>query len=217
MRGPYFFCTLLVALASLVCSGAAGADSWTVFSYPGGNPIAPGYPSEIAFTLHNGMLSLNSSTIATVGGSSSTTWKLLFSGNWAVCGTVDESGSYARDPYATFVASGQGGHIEWAGNTPLGYSAPLMVGASFAGAGASNYTCQWGRPINDVTATLALNRHPTFWGPEYNLYDSVEHTFYASYAQGASPVPEPMGLLTLLTGAVSLGGFAHRTRRRAKR
>lgn len=216
MRRPYFLCTL-IAFATLVFSGAAVADSWTVFSYPGGNPIAPGYPSEIAFTLHNGMLSLNSDTIATVGGSSSTTWKLLFSGNWAVSGTVDESGSYAPDPYAKFVASGQGGHIEWAENTPIGYSAPLIVGASFAGDGASSYTSQWGRPISDVTATLALNSHPTFWGPEYNLYDSVGHTFYAAYAQGAAPVPEPTGMLTLLTGAVSLAGFAHRTRRRAKR
>jgi hypothetical protein len=92
-----------------------------------------------------------------------------------------------------------------------------MLGASFAGNNASTYVCGWGTPICEVTATLALNSHPTYWGPQYNLYDAVDHTFYAPYVQGSAVVPEPMGLLTLLTGAVSLAGFAFRARRSAKR
>lgn len=218
MRNQLLISAFVIVLCAFISGVGICADTWTVFSYPGGNPLAPGSASEIVFTLNNGVLSLNTNTIATQGGSSANTWTLLFSGNWAACGTIDDSGGYVPDPYATFHASGQGGHIEWAGSTPSGYTAPLMLGASFAGDGAATYTASWGSPIYDVSSTLVVNRHPTYWGPEYSLYESASHTVYATYAQTAgSMVPEPASLLALLTGGISIAGFGLRARRAGRR
>ena len=204
---------LILTICALTSSGAL-ADAWTVFTYDGSNPVVPGLPSDITFTFDNTHLSLNSSKIATVGGSSSMEWTLLFSGIWAVCGTIDESGNYTADPYASFTAHDQGGSIEWKAGTPSGYATQLILGGSFIGDGASTYVSQWGEPICEVKATLALNTHPSIWGAEYNLYEAASHTFLTQYSP-VSPamVPEPMGLLTLLTGAISIAGFGFRARR----
>jgi len=206
----------MLALCAFVSSGEARASAWTAFTYSGSNPVAPGLPSDITFTFDNTHLSLNSSKIVTVGGSSSMKWELLFSGSWGVCGTIDDSGSYTPDPYASFKADGQGGSVEWKAGTPSGYATQLILGGSFTGDGASTYVSQWGEPISEVTGTLALNTHPSIWGAEYNLYEAVSHTFVSQYGPMSPPpmVPEPMSLLTLLTGAISIAGFGFRARKR---
>ncbi len=203
---------LILVFCAVVSSGEARASAWTVFAYDGDNPVASGLPSDITFTFDNTRLSLNSSRIVTVGGSSSMTWTLLFSGNWGVCGTIDDSGNYTPDPYASFKADGQGGSIEWNADTPSGYATQLILGGSFTGDGGSTYTGQWRMPIGEATATLALNTHPSIWGAEYNLYLPESHTFVAEY-RPAVAVPEPTGMLTLLSGAISIAGFGFRARR----
>jgi hypothetical protein len=209
----FLISVLLLALCAVVSSGEARASSWTVFTYDGGNPVAPGMPSDITFAFDNTHLSLNSSRIVTVGGSSSMSWTLLFSGNWGVCGTIDELGNYTPDPYASFKADGQGGSIEWSADTPSGYATQLILGGSFTGDGASTYVSQWGMPIREVPATLALNTHPSIWGAEYNLYEPESHAFLAEYRPVATAIPEPTGMLTLLSGAISIAGFGFRARR----
>ena len=201
--------SLLAILASVTCGGLS-ADTWTAFSYDGGNPLADGSPADMIFTLDNNHLILNSSKITTMGNSSAMTWTLLFSGDWAACGTIDESGDYIPDPYASFVQEGQGGDIQWANHTPVGYQAPLMLGRRFDGDGAATYTSRWGEPIGEVSASLVLNTHPSIWGSEYNLYEPVMHTFAASYLPDQA-VPEPSGLLSLFAGGISLLGFGFRT------
>lgn len=206
---------LLFTFIMLTCSQLS-ADTWTAFTYDGGNPLATGSPSHMSFTFDNNLLSLNSSSIRTVGGSSAMTWNLLFSGNWAVCGTIDEFGAYVPDVYASFEADAQGGYVRWAGNTPDGYQTRLLVGMPFEGNNATAYTSQWGSPIGEVRASLALNTHPTIWGSNYNLYESVSYSFTAAYTPitAATPVPEPTGLISLLAGAVSMMGFRAKRNRR---
>jgi hypothetical protein len=209
----FLMSVLLLALCAIASSGEARADAWTVFVYDGDNPVAPGLPGDITFTFDDTRLSLSSSRIVTVGGSSSMSWTLLSSGNWGVCGTIDGSGNYTPDPYASFNADGEGGSIEWNANTPSGYATQLILGGSFAGNGASTYVSQWGTPIREVAATLALNTHPSIWGAEYNLYEPESHTFMAQYTPDRATVPEPTGMLTLLGGAISIVGFGFRARR----
>lgn len=213
LRRQLLLSVLMLTICALTSSGAF-ADAWTAFTYDGSNPVAPGYPSDITFTFDNTNLSLNSAKIVTVGGSSSMKWTLLSSGSWGVCGTIDESGNYTADAYASFTAHDQGGSIEWKAGTPVGYTTQLILGGSFTGDGASTYVSQWGEPICEVKATLALNTHPSIWGAEYNLYEAASHTFLTQYSPMSPPlVPEPMGLLTLLTGAISIAGFGFRARR----
>ena len=191
-----------------------GADTWTAFSYSGGNPLANGSPSQMSFTFDNNRLSLNSNRIWTVGGSSAMTWTLLFSGSWAALGTIDESGAVIPDVYANFEADGLGGgYVRWASNTPAGHSTTLLVGVPFEGNGAAAYTNRWGSPIGEVTASLALNTHPSVWGSNYNLYDPVSHSFSAAY-EPVQAVPEPTGLLSLLAGSISIMGFMTKKNRR---
>lgn len=203
--------TLLFAFIILTCS-QLNADTWTAFNYDGGNPVANGSPSQMAFTFNNNRLSLNSSRIWTVGGSSAMTWTLLFSGSWAACGTIDESGAYIPDVYASFEADGQGGYVRWAGNTPEGYRTRLLVGVPRTGDSAAAYTSRWGSPIGEIRASLALNTHPSIWGSDYNLYESVSHSFSAAYMP-VQAVPEPTGLLSLFAGGVSILGFGMKRNR----
>ena len=206
--------SLLAILASVTCGGLS-ADTWTAFSYGGGNPLTDGSPADMVFTLCSNHLSLNSSKITTIGNSSAMTWTLLFSGDWAACGTIDGSGDYIPDPYASFVQEGQGGDIQWANHTPVGYQAPLMLGRRFVGDGAATYTSRWGAPIGEVSASLVLNTHPSIWGSEYNLYEPVMHTFMATYPP-VQAVPEPTGLLSLFAGGISLLGFRFKTLKNRK-
>jgi len=201
--------TLLIALIIVACSGLS-ADTWSVFTYDGGNPLGTGSPSSMLFTFNNNQLALNSDKVWTAGGSSAMTWRLLFSGNWAVCGTFDENGAYIPDAYATFVIEGLGGYVQWAGNTPSGYQTSLLVGMPFSGDGATVYTSQWGGPIGDVSASLALNTHPTMWGSNYNLYEPASHSFNAEYIPATAvvaAVPEPAGMVSLLFGGMAVLGF----------
>jgi hypothetical protein len=206
---------LLFAFIIIACSHLS-ADTWTPFAYDGGNPLATGSPSQMSFTFGNNHLSLNSNSISTVGGSSAMTWNLLFSGNWAVCGTIDESGAYVPDLYASFETDGQGGYVRWANNTPDGHLTSLLVGMPFEGDGATAYTSRWGSPLGEVTASLALNTHPSLWGSNYNLYEPVSHSFNAAYSavHPMAAVPEPSGLISLLAGGISLLGCGVRRNRR---
>lgn len=198
--------TALIFTLIIVACSQLSADTWSAFTYDGGNPLADGSPGQMSFSFDNNHLSLNSSRVWTVGGSSAMTWSLLFSGNWAVCGTIDEFGAYVPDSYATFESDGQGGYVRWASNTPGGYQTNLLVGMPFEGDGATAYTSRWGSPLGDVTASLVLNTHPSIWGPNYNLYEPVSHSFSAACTPTPA-APEPSGLISLIAGGMSLLGF----------
>lgn len=200
--------TLLFAFI-IFASARLCAETWTAFTYDGGNPLASGSPSQMSFTFDNNRLSLNSNRVWTLGGSSAMTWNLLFSGSWAACGTIDENGAYVPDAYASFEADGLGGYVRWASATPSGYHTNLLVGTPFAGNGAAAYTSTWGSPIENVSASLALNTHPSMWGSDYNLYEPMSYRFSAAYTsvQAVAAVPEPIGLVSLLVGGISMLGF----------
>ena len=171
-----------------------------------------GGPRAIIFTLANDTLSLNTTGISTGGGGSSTrVWELLFSGNWAAFGTIDSSGSLVPDLYATFLYDGHGGRVQWARNTPFGYTAPLMLGSSFIGDGAATYyDYSYSEPTGRSTrGTLvlwsSLARRPL----EDDTYTARSHTFYV-----VSNIPEPSSVLALFCGLVCLAGAALRRKMR---
>jgi hypothetical protein len=193
---------LVICMAVLVAIGCidAYADTWTAYELPAGLEPSEGCPRSIAFTFENDILSLDNTAVSVGdGGSSTESWTLLLSGNWAVLGTID-SGNLIADPYATFNYQGNGGYITWALNTPVGYNASLLLGASFSGDLAPTYhDYQLYEPTgSSTTGTMALwhslDRRPQ----ENDYYIGLSHTFTATH------VPEPSSILALLIG---LNGF----------
>lgn len=183
---------ILILLAVLV-SGVAWAESWTVFSI---DPSLSDGPADITFTFKNNHLTLNNSAVHTPAGSSYQGWFVHLMGQWAVMGTIDQSGDLLPDPYATF--DNQGWRIQWSPNTPTGYVAPLLLGYSFNGDGADNYEGYWldegtyERHPNgqSATGTLVLKEY-TYYPREY-AYTKLSNTFYTT-----NPVPEPSSLAAL--------------------
>lgn len=200
---------IVITLLTAVAGGTARCDSWTVQQLVGTNPYGGHTYRSIVFIFDGTYLTLNTNYIETydmVATILETT--LIASGNWAVCGSV-RNGEWTPDPYATFVIEGNGGHIEWAFNTPAGYITDLLLGASFIGNGAARYDWTmpaYGYPVwqsGSVTATLIRDyRHDGFWPSEcYAIVQPVSHTFVATY-----PVPEPSSILALICG---LGSIAY--------
>lgn len=200
-----------LAVACILLACAAQADTWVAFRNTG-NPPLPSYPDSLVFSLEDDVLSLNAYEIVTVGGSSSMTFALLFSGTWAACGSIVDS-RLVPDPYATFIASGPGfGRVDWALGTPRGYKAQLMLGKPFEGDEAATYLSSWGQPQGYVTGTLVLSRHATFRGPDYTIYERLAHTFEVPYS--GLEIPEPASLLLLASGVTLIGGILGRGERR---
>jgi len=194
---------ILVITMFVLTVGTAWSETWSVKCIP--EDIAQGC-NNIMFSFENNVLSLNTSSISTQGGSSVQRWVLLFSGNWAVCGSVDEDGNLVKDPYADFIVDNSGGYINWSPETPFGYTTTLLLGASFIGDGAKTYyDYTFGEPSGrETTGTLVLWEYFTRRPLEADTYTKKSHTFTAVY----EPVPEPSSILTLaivLSGAVSMG------------
>ncbi len=158
------------------------------------------WPDRFRFTFDGRNLSVNRTSIWTVGGSSCTASSLLLSGSWAVFGTVTDS-ILTPDPYATLV----GGAVQWAANTPIGYTANLLLGYSFEGDGAPMYQRQpsYNYPPQQGT-TLMIRTYSPRMGYDYpDSYAFRNHIFTATY------IPEPSAILALLCG---VGGLAMRFR-----
>jgi hypothetical protein len=205
----------LIICLFIVPVAAVHADTWTIATLPDwvGDWVQP---RDIIFTFENDTLSLNTEAISTEGGSSCEVWQLKFSGNWAACGTIDGAGNLLSDPYATFVYEARGGHIQWAPNTPSGYTAPLMLGFSFSGDGAATYedygvfnyeTGQYEPTGRTTTGTLVQRHYLALRSDEMDIYDPLTHTFQAT------PVPEPPSILALMCGFVGLVGYMGRSKR----
>jgi hypothetical protein len=196
------FLLLLVSI-----SGTAFSESWILFVNLG-NPPINGNPNEMVFNLNNNVLSLNTPNIITVGGSSSMSYSLLFSGQWAVCGQVDNAGQLIQDPYASFVVDGDGsGHIAWSTTTPYGYTTNLLLGADFTGNGASSYAGSWyGMGVDPVAGTLVLQQQQTTYRTNVLYSDMGYHVF--QIAKNPQVVPEPSGLIgMILVGSAAFGAY----------
>lgn len=197
----------LVLLVLLIATGTctAYADNWTALQIP----ASDGTPPDMTFVLGDTGLSLNASHVVSWGGSSSDTYDLLFSGQWAVTGQI-VGGTLMPDSYATFAVTGPGsGYIEWASNTPTGYVAPLVLGGVFGGDSAATYRDFFlGDYGETVTGTLVVVNYPTKMPQDAQDYWRVSHTFYVT-----SPVPEPPSLLAFVCGLVGLGRMARRSRK----
>lgn len=191
-----------IGLALAVC-GTAHTDIWVAFDSPEWAELPEWSPTQMVFTFDGGRLTINTSTISEDSGSGTESWTLLFSGDWAVLGTIDDSGSLVPDSYATFVYDGYGGYVDWVADTPSGYIAPLLLGASYIGDGAMTYEeyAEYQPTGYTVTGGIVLwNNLPMRQG-ERELYTALGHTFYAD---SSVQVPEPAGILAMLTG---LSGF----------
>ncbi|MBI2844407.1 MAG: hypothetical protein HYX78_13500 [Armatimonadetes bacterium] len=210
------FC--LAALFAVSGTTSSYAGSWTVFELAPWEEPGEGGPRNIVFTFENNVLSLNTEAVSVgSGGSSTQVWQLLNSGSWAAIGSVDGSGDLVADPYASFVTNGFGGYVEWSPDTPTGYTAPLLLGHSFNGNGAATYqSYSFGEPVGEpVSGTLTLWSYLPRRELEDDTYTPVGHTFYASNVAGSVPaVPEPLGIVALISGLVGLAGIAFRSRRR---
>jgi hypothetical protein len=191
-----------IAIIALI-GGPAGAEEWVVFGISPDE--ADGY-SSITFDFSNNVLSLNTFSIGTAGGSSNESWTLLFSGVWAAMGTVDTANDLTPDPYATFIYDGTGGHVHWAADTPEGYTAQLLLGYSFNGDGAPTYSSYYYGDYVPIAGTLVL-RDRVFSAPDLDQFANTSHTFYAT-------VPEPSSLLALVCGLVGMGGLVRRRQKK---
>ncbi|MEN6372374.1 MAG: PEP-CTERM sorting domain-containing protein [Armatimonadota bacterium] len=186
---------LLLSMLTILTISGVHADTWTVFQMdPSWTPSDKYCPRDLTFTFSDGRLSLNSRATSTGGGGSSThAWQLLFSGSWAATGTIDNSGSLVRDPYATFNYDGYGGHIDWASDTPSGYTAQLLIGYRFNGDGAATYQNYEGeQPVGEpVMGTLVLWDYLALRPLEDDLYTLQNHAFTVT------AIPEPSSLPAL--------------------
>ncbi len=205
---------VIAAFASggVVCA----SETWTAFVNPG-NPAAPGSTSDITFSLDNGRLSLNSSTITTVGGSSSMTYSLQLSGLWAVCGTMDEEGSFTADPYATFLQDELGGTVNWSINTPSIWTTNLVLGGSFPDGGASYCGNWWGTGLPSVDGTMVIEKRQTMYQSNVTYQRLDGHAFAISSGPTVSftpPVPEPSSIVGL---ALAIGTVAGAAKKRIAR
>ena len=199
-----------IAALGLAWSASFAAATWTVFSVPEvyWSRIPDWSPRDITFTLDSDILSLNTQAIGTDSGSSSVAWKLMFSGDWAVFGSVDPSGALTRDPYASFNYDGLGGSISWATNTPDGYTAPLLFGYDFTGNGATTYSeYAGGEPSGvETTGTLVLKEYLPMRSHEQDIYTAQSHDLNSGNIVYVSNVPEPPALVAMLCGIVGLAG-----------
>lgn len=203
---------LILILLVMLTASSIYADTWTVFEMdPSWTPSDEYCPRDLTFSFTDGRLSLNSRATSIGGGGSSThVWELVFSGNWAAVGTIDESGNLVRDPYATFVQEGYGGYIDWASDTPYGYTAPLLLGCLFNKDGAMTYrNFADGKPVGDpITGTLVLWDHLALRPLEYDTYIRQSHEFSATF------VPEPSSMATLSLAVSGLCTALIRKKRR---
>lgn len=159
------------------------------------------FPDRMRFTFDGHNLSILNSCIETVGNSSKRVSYLLLSGSWAVCGTVIDD-TLIPDPHATLV----GDHIKWGPNTPVGYTANLLLGYSFQGDGAGAYQPNPpGYGIPPVEGTLVVRTYSPLMPGDYpDSYSVLTHVFTATY------VPEPSSVVVVVLGLVS---FAARRKR----
>lgn len=195
---------VICILLSLTASYAA-AESRTLFQWSssmGTNPVEWG-PTDITFTFEDNQLSLNTHAVQTVGGSSAIRWELMFSGEWAVCGSIVDN-QLIRDPYATFIPSdNHNGSVQWAENTPVGYSTHLLLGADFEGCGKRSYTPLYGGIRGaPISGTLVLMEAPAFRADYYYKYWKEAEGF-AAYAPSMA-VPEASSLALALPGILGL-------------
>lgn len=206
MRLSVILCILFSFLTASVCLGA----TWNLAALSD-NTETEGDFKDITFTFENNTLALNTEAIATWPGSSCEVWQVIFSGNWAVCGTVDGSGNLISDTYATFDINGNGGHINWAQNTPSGYVAPLLIGYSFTGDGSVTYTNRiYDNVIDTTNGTVVLRNYLAMRLDEQDFYTHLDHAFYATYPT----VPEPGSIITLMSGLIGLVGVISRNKAR---
>jgi hypothetical protein len=219
---------LLLATCLVVPIGASATQSWTVAAIA----TDAWLPSTITLQLSGSNLLLNNTLIWQPGGSSAWNRRIRLSGVWGACGTVDANGSLVADPYATFVILANEtpppslpdwndplpawvdtwyclGYVQWAPDTPEGYTAPLVLGADFAGNGASAYHYEDDWVTSDAVGTSALQDTYGYGHGCYGVvqYYALSHTFSATHA------PEPSSMLALLAGVGGLAAVRRRTRR----
>ncbi|MEN6521726.1 MAG: PEP-CTERM sorting domain-containing protein [Armatimonadota bacterium] len=206
---------LILSMLTIFTVSAVHADTWTVFRMdPSWEPSDEYCPRDLTFTFSGGRLSLNSTATSTGGGGSSThTWQLLFSGNWAVAGTIDETGSIIRDPYATFIYDKHGGYINWASDTPSGYTTQLLLGYRFDGDWAETYqNYEYEQPFGEpVTGTLVLWDYLVRCPLENDIYTPQNHEF------SVTAVPEPSSIGILGFAVWGLGTVSIRKKQQRRR
>lgn len=201
---------LLVIVGVITICNPVSAVSWVVFdidrdfhSYH--NPLIG--PGQIVYNLDNNQLTLDPDTVDTIGGSSAYHWNLLFSGQWAVLGSIGLDDVFTPDPYAGFVETGVGeGRIDWAEGTPDGYTTNLILGGAFAGDGAASYQERNAFPEETITGTLVLHR--MFQGGSGHEYEVRSNSIPIAY----QAVPEPSSLIMFLIGLPGLRGLRQRRR-----
>lgn len=228
MKTLYTFLAALLLTACVSAECAAELQSWDAWVYSwvrvyrynewgypisyydiynspadaGGNPVECSesdyytyYPDRFRFTFDGTSLTVNRFGISTVGGSSSTASELILSGRWAVFGWVDDN-ILTPDPYASLVD----GRVHWAPNTPVGYTANLLLGYRFEGDGAPMYQQHpsYIYPLQQGT-TLMIRTFSPRMGYDYpDRYSFKSHVFTATY------VPEPEALAGVMSGITLL-------------
>lgn len=196
---------LLTFLLPLVFffNGTAWAERWVVYDYYyNGNGLA----GSIYFDFDGSNLSLGSSSFGYSTYNDTITNTLLFSGSWAVLGSVQDN-ALVPDPYARFVQTSAGsGSIVWAPDTPYGYCAPLLLGSMFSGNGAATYQSVQQEVPGTLVVWTRANRSGLF---VQNYYLGVQHTFYAIN----ETVPEPSSLPAVLCGLGGVVGVSLRRKR----
>jgi len=207
----------------------AGADqSWTVASID----ADPTVPTSITLRLDGNQLLLNNLSIQQSGGSSGWQRTLLLTGVWGVCGAVGPTGILVPDPYATFVILADQpppstpadieyplpawvdnwfcmGYVQWASETPEGYSTSLMIGADFAGNGAAAYHYEDALSVSDAVGTAVLDDSYAYIHGSYGVH---EYTALC-YSFTATHTPEPATLVAVIVGFGWLAALAKRTKR----
>lgn len=193
---------VLVIVGVLILGSSASAVSWVVFDVDRDfpyyhNPLIG--PGQIVYNLEDNHLTLNPDSVHTVGGSSAYHWNLLFSGRWAVVGSIGVDDVLTPDPYASFVETEHGeGYVSWDSATPDGYTTSLVLGGWFIGNGAATYQEQNVFPSDTVTGTLVLHR--MFQGGIGHEYELRSHTLDITY----QVVPEPSCMIMFALGLAGL-------------
>lgn len=199
---PRWLIVTVFSLLSIASAcGSASAERWVVWDWRPSvfdGVHTPGVPDSIYFDFNGENLVLASPSYSWAYATIVDTYSLLFSGTWAVMGTV-ENDVLTPDPYASFVQTSVGsGTVVWAPGTPQGYTAPLLLGARFHGDGGATYPETGG----SYTATLVLWEHKVECGQyQFDYLSRWTHAFDAVN----NTVPEPSGLLALVCGLGSLG------------
>ena len=218
---------LLLALCLAAGVNASATQSWTVAAISTDSWL----PSTMTLQLSGSNLLLNNTLIWQPGGSSAWNRTIRLSGAWGACGTVDANGSLVADPYATFVILANEtpppslpdqndyplsawvdtwsrlGYVQWAPDTPVGYTAPLVLGAGFAGNEATAYHYEDDYIYSDAIGTFVLQDTYAYGHGCYGVaqYYALSHTLSATH------VPEPSSMLALLAGVGGLAAVRRRT------